>query len=109
MVENMRRNNDCSSSFYCRTRCIYRLDVDYGGAAMTDLQTRIREFLATAYSPDNPLTARDKLDQAVGLLREADEPHGRYWLLTWDGMVTVHGEPDGADDSIPARPIEFPE
>ena len=40
---------------------------------MTDLQTRIREFLATAYSPDNPLTARDKLDQAVGLLREVAE------------------------------------
>lgn len=40
---------------------------------MTDLQTRIREFLATAYSPDNPLTARDKLDQAVGLLMEAVE------------------------------------
>lgn len=40
---------------------------------MTDLQTRIREFLATAYSPDNPLTARDKLDQAVGLLKEAGD------------------------------------
>jgi len=40
---------------------------------MPDLQSRIREFLDTAYSPDNPLTARDKLDQAVGLLREAVE------------------------------------
>ena len=36
---------------------------------MTDLQTRIREFLYKAYSPDNPLTVRDKLDQAVGLLK----------------------------------------
>ena len=40
---------------------------------MTDLQTRIREFLVGVYSPDTLATARDKLDQAVALLKEVSE------------------------------------
>lgn len=40
---------------------------------MTDLQTRIREHLETAMSPDNLTTTRDKYDQALALLREVVE------------------------------------
>lgn len=38
---------------------------------MTDLQTRIREHLATAMSPDNLTSTREKYEQALALLREA--------------------------------------
>ena len=36
-----------------------------------DMVKLLNQFLDTVYSPDNPLTARDKLDVAVHLLREA--------------------------------------
>lgn len=37
------------------------------------LKHRIREHLATAMSPDNLSTTRDKYDQALALLREVVE------------------------------------
>lgn len=41
------------------------------------LEHRIREHLATAMSPDNLTTTREKYDQALALLREAADspPH----------------------------------
>lgn len=35
-----------------------------------DLKTRIREHLATAMSPDNLTSTREKYEQALALLRE---------------------------------------